>query len=230
MQHLFGLVAYYGILFWAPLLVKHIVHGHAPPSPPPAPGTRRTPDARVVSLAMLPYLFAALALVANAAHARRAREQRWHAVVPMALGALALALVGPLASAGHTGAALAALVLANVGAWAEHGPMATLWEGASAGDGEAAQAASFAIINSLGNVGGFVGSYLVGALQRDGDDSRATLLLGCVLAAAAVMVALYRLPPARGSDDAKPLLAADGGAEADGIASDGAAQAGVHTA
>lgn len=206
---MFGLIAYYGILFWAPLLVKHIVRGHAPPAPPPAPGARRKPDARVVSLAMLPYAFAAVALMANAAHAKRAREQRWHAVVPMLLGAVALAIVGPLASSGRIAAALAALVVANIGAWAEHGPMATLWEGACASEGEAAQAASFAIINSLGNVGGFAGSYLVGALQRDGVDSRATLVLGLVLAAAALMVALYRMPPQRGDDD-KPLLATDG--------------------
>jgi predicted MFS family arabinose efflux permease len=131
----------------------------------------------------------------------------------MALGAAALAAVGPLASAGASGAALVALIIANIGAWAEHGPMATLWEGAASGDGDAAQAAAFAIINSLGNVGGFIGSYLVGALQRDGDDSRATTALGCVLAVAAALVAVYPIPGEKDKDKGKaahddhPLLA-----------------------
>jgi ACS family tartrate transporter-like MFS transporter len=195
--------------------VKHIVSSGGAPAPTVLPGVRRKPDAHVVGLAMLPYIFAAVALVVNAAHARRTREQRWHAVVPMALGAVALALVGPLSGAGHKGAALAALTVANIGAWAEHGPMASLWEGASANDNAQAQAAAFAIINSLGNVGGFIGSYLVGALASGDNDSRATLVLGLVLALAALMVTFYKLPPQRAGHDAKPLLADDADVNAD---------------
>lgn len=172
--HCFGLCAYYGILFFCPLLVKEIVTAGDPPAP-----ARRRPDVRVIALSALPYIFASAALIGNAAHSRRARETRWHAAIPLAFGSVALAVIGPLTSARQRGLALIALIVANVGAWAEHGPLATLWE--SAADGAEAQAAAFAVINSLGNIGGFAGTYLLGALQTDNDYSRGTLVLGVVL-------------------------------------------------
>ena len=105
----------------------------------------------------------------------------------MAVSSLALFALGPLADGGHKGPALLALVVANVGAWADHGPRATMWEGLVPGE---AQAAAFAVINSLGNVGGFLGSYLLGALK--GSESVGTAELACLMGLASVMTLAYR--------------------------------------
>ena len=187
--HLFGLAAYYGIIFWVPELVKSILypHGHAP--------KRRKPDARVIGLSVIPYFFASVGLVVNAAHARKTKEQRWHAVIPMAFGAAGLMAVAPLKAHGMEWVALVALTVGNVGAWAEHGPMAALWDGAVAKESPETQAAAFALINSLGNVGGFMGSYAPSMLKKGEDDySGATYFLGSVLAIACLMVVFYPMP------------------------------------
>lgn len=146
--HMCGLCSYYGILFWGPLLVREIVHGGA--------ARGRNVDPKVIGLSMVPYAVASVALTWNAWHSRRTREVRWHAVVPLTTAACALAALGPLAQSGHKGLAIVALVVATAGSWADHGPRATMWEGLMAGE---SQAAAFAIINSLGNVGGFIVRY-----------------------------------------------------------------------
>ena len=71
--------------------------------------------------------------------------------------------------------------------------MATLWEESIAGvGGPATQAASYALINSLGNIGGFTGSYVVGYFDDGGQ--RGTLILAAVLGIASAMVAFYPIP------------------------------------
>ena len=207
--HLFGLAAYYGVIFWVPELVKSILypHGHAP--------KRRKPDARVIGLSVIPYFFASIGLVTNAAHARKRKEQRWHAVIPMAVGAVALAAIAPLKAHGQQWVALLALTLGNVGAWAEHGPMAALWDAAVAKESPETQAAAFALINSLGNVGGFMGSYAPSMLKRGEDDySLATGFLGLVLAIACLMVVVYPLPKPADAEASESLLSSAAAAAA----------------
>ena len=116
-----------------------------------------------------------------------------HGALPLGLAALCMAALGPLAAGGHQSAALADLVAVNAAAWADIGPRGTNWEGLMTGE---AQAAAFALINCLGNTGGFLGSFLMGALRSpDGDVSRGTALLAALLAVASGMSAAYR-PPA----------------------------------
>ena len=214
--HFFGLMAYYGILFWLPQLVKSIIHPPTPPPtahpppffPPPfatstelepaggSPVTvaHRLPDSSVIGLSMVPYCFASLALVLNAAHSRKSKEQRWHAVLPMAFGAIGLAITFPLKEAGHPGWALVAITVGVVGSWAEHGPMAALWEEAGAELGHDAQAVAFAIINSVANFGGFVGPYLLGKASDKGGQATGTLILAFALGMAVLMVTFYPIP------------------------------------
>lgn len=64
-----------------------------------------------------------------------------------------MAALGPVAAAGSKGGSVFVLVLVNAAAWADIGPRGTNWERLMSGE---AQAAAFAMINCLGNTGGFL--------------------------------------------------------------------------
>ena len=97
-----------------------------------------------------------------------AGERRWHVTIPLAVSSLALA------SMAHTmehrpSLAFLALLVATL-AWAPNGIMysypATFLQGAAAATG-------VALINSIANIGGMIGPYLIGRLLciRVGKDS-----------------------------------------------------------
>jgi ACS family tartrate transporter-like MFS transporter len=70
-----------------------------------------------------------------------------------------------------------------------------------------AQAAGIAMINSLGNLGGFGGPFAMGILKtRSGGFRSSLLLLGAAMAAASLCASLVRLRPK--SVVPQPLLAA----------------------
>jgi nitrate/nitrite transporter NarK len=99
-------------------------------------------------------------MVLVAAHSDRTGERRWHVAIPAAAGA-----VGLVAAAHVPGpaAALAALCLAAVGIWSALGPFWALPTALLSGR---AAAAGIALVNSLGNLGGFVGPYGIGVVRE----------------------------------------------------------------
>jgi len=108
----------------------------------------------------LPFLAAALGMVLIGWHSDRQGERRWHVG-----GSLALAATGTLLAAGTQSLPLALLAfsLAAVGVWGVMGPF---WALATSFLSGTAAAGGIALINSLGNVGGFVGPYLMGWLKQ----------------------------------------------------------------
>jgi hypothetical protein len=122
--------------FWIPSLVKAALLGeldhdeveegdHAAGAPAsPAAAAPMSSTALIVKsslLSALPFCAAAVAMVANAYHAKRADERRLHTVFPMLVAALSLLLLPWLADEG-TAWALLALTFAAGGIWATHGP------------------------------------------------------------------------------------------------------------
>jgi ACS family tartrate transporter-like MFS transporter len=90
----------------------------------------------------------------------RTKERRFHVVVPIALGALALALT-PLTQ-GQLFLTIACFMLAFVGFKAY---MPAFWPLPHLFLTEAAAAGSIGLINSIGNLGGFLGPYVLGKVQ-----------------------------------------------------------------
>jgi len=90
----------------------------------------------------------------------RTKERHFHVVVPIALGALALALA-PLTQ-GHLFLTIACFMLAFAGFKAY---MPAFWSLPSLFLTEAAAAGSIGLINSIGNLGGFLGPYVLGKVQ-----------------------------------------------------------------
>ncbi|EFP68043.1 Inner membrane transport protein RhmT [Ralstonia pickettii] len=167
----FGIImGLYGISFWLPTLIK-------------ASGVTSAFD--VGLLTMIPYGAAAVAMVMIGRSSDRTKERRWHVALPAIVGA-----VGLTASTfvSHQPAmAVLALTFATIGIL---GALCQFWSIPPAFLGGAAAAAGIALINSVGNLAGFVSPYLVGWIK---DATNSTDLgLYCVaaslIAAAAIVL------------------------------------------
>jgi ACS family tartrate transporter-like MFS transporter len=134
----------YGIAFWLPTILKRI-SGQS--------------DLKVTLLAALPYVAAFVTQQVNGWHSDRTRERRWHAAIPLFLCALALSLA--VLSSGRPMVAIGLFVLVG-GSF--YGFQPCFWAVPTLFLSESAAAASIGLINSVGNLGGFVGPMVMGYL------------------------------------------------------------------
>jgi MFS transporter, ACS family, tartrate transporter len=137
-------------------------------------------------LVALPNLAAVIGMLLVAANSDRVGERFWH------VAAASVAAAAGLAAAAFAGTATATVVclsLALVGLLSAHGPFWTLPSRFLTG---AAAAGGIALINSLANLSGFVGPYVVGLLAGASGDFRTGLLV-LALAPIAGMALVLRL-------------------------------------
>src|SRR5690606_30199244 len=92
--------------------------------------------------------------------ADRRRERRWHAALPLLIGAVGLVLT--VQAGTHTALAVLCLSIAAAGLISST-PL--FWGLPTAFLGGAAAAAGIAAINSIGNLAGFASPYVVGWLR-----------------------------------------------------------------
>jgi ACS family tartrate transporter-like MFS transporter len=137
-------VAMYGFSFWVPQIIKSRFHGN---------------DFQTGLLTALPYLVATVGMVLNGQHSDQTDERRRHIALPSFLGMLCLVLSVVLHAPWLM---LLMLALAAAGMWATLGPF---WALPTAFLSGTAAAGGIALVNSVGNLGGFVGPYLMGALK-----------------------------------------------------------------
>ena len=133
-------------------------------------------------LSAMPYLAGALGMVWAARHSDATGERRWHVAIA------ALVSAGGFAATAWVDGlwlSLACLSVAMLGLASMFGPFWTLATSFVSGTGAAA---GIALINSVGNIGGFVGPSLVGALRESSQGFAsalvavgATVLLGGLL-------------------------------------------------
>jgi ACS family tartrate transporter-like MFS transporter len=107
----------------------------------------------------LPGIVAVVAMVLWARHSDRSGERTWHVVGACLLASLGLVLAG---FAGTVLAVLLTLTLVNVGISAAKPP---LWSMPTMFLSGSAAAAGIATINSIGNLGGFVGPAMIGWIK-----------------------------------------------------------------
>jgi ACS family tartrate transporter-like MFS transporter len=187
----FGLVmGIYGLSLWLPSIVK-------------AMGDLST--TQVGFIVPIPYLCAALFVLYWSRHSDRTNERVGHATFSMLLGSVGLLGSAILLQASPVWAMVAICVCA-MGIFSAISPF---WELPNAALAGAAAAAGIALINSLGNLGGFVAPYAVGALvDRTGDARAGLYLLSAVLLITAIATYLYGRHtgagkvPATGHEDA----------------------------
>ncbi len=141
----FGIVTgMYGLGFWLPQIIQSF-------------GLSNTATGLVSAI---PYVFAAVAMTLWGLSSDRMNERIWHITIPCLVGGAALAFG---ASLENNTAALAALTLAAIGIFAA---LPTFWTLPSALLTGTAAAAGIALINTIGNIGGFLGPYIVGFLKQ----------------------------------------------------------------
>jgi ACS family tartrate transporter-like MFS transporter len=107
----------------------------------------------------LPGIVAIAAMVIWARHSDRSGERTWHVVGACLLASLGLVLAG---FAGSVLAVLLALTLVNIGISSAKPP---LWSMPTMFLSGSAAAAGIATINSIGNLGGFVGPAMIGWIK-----------------------------------------------------------------
>ncbi|MET0677029.1 MAG: MFS transporter [Bradyrhizobium sp.] len=133
--------ALFGVTLWLPQIIK---------------GFGNLSNTQSGLLSAVPYLCAGIAMVANARHADATKERRLHVLIPACIGAIGLVIAGSSTSPlmGMIGICIGAsgILSSNILFW----PLPSLFlTGAAA-------AAGIAMVNSIANLGGFVGPYLTG--------------------------------------------------------------------
>jgi MFS transporter, ACS family, tartrate transporter len=107
----------------------------------------------------IPNVLAVLGMVLWARHSDRKGERAWHVIIPCVAAGLGLAFAGMSQTVVEV---VLALIIVNVGISAAKAP---LWAMPASFLSGAGAAAGIAMINSIGNLGGFVGPFVIGWLK-----------------------------------------------------------------
>jgi nitrate/nitrite transporter NarK len=174
----FGDVGLYGFTLWFPTMLKR------------ASGL---PTLTVTLLAVLPYLVALAADVANGWHSDRTGERRWHVALPLLCGGAVLLVGLGLNLSLPAQMVLFGLLAASIHCW-----QPPFWALPSSVLTDSAAAASIGLINSVGHMGAFAGPYLIGYLRtRTQSFAPGLACLAACLFLAGILVLQLRLPSAK---------------------------------
>lgn len=170
-----GTAANYGLSLWMPKILQRM---------------EGLTTLETTLLTAIPALFGIPAMLVTGWLSDRANERRWHAALPRLIAGVALAALA-FQSAGVT-VALILLSIAFAGIVAAYPP---LWAIPSTLLRASAAAASIGLINSIGNLGGFAGPYLIGLFSdRNGTYLGGLWVMVAALALSGISVLLVRKP------------------------------------
>lgn len=166
----FGIVTgMYGLTFWLPQIIKGF-------------GLSNTATGLVGAF---PYLVSAIVMILWGRRSDARRERVWHIALPAFAGGLAL-IVGTAVTSLEP-----AMVLMTIAAAGLFTALPVFWTLPTALLTGIAAAGGIALINAIGNIGGFLGPYLVGWLQSQGASPQiavASLACFAILAGAGVLL------------------------------------------
>ncbi|HBB93819.1 MAG TPA: MFS transporter [Blastocatellia bacterium] len=146
LAYFFMITSVYGFTFWLPTIVKKLSGAS---------------NLQVTLISALPYCVALAAILAIGWSSDRTRERRWHTAICMMVAGLGLLL--SLTAGDHVALGVAAFCLAAAGMY---GYLPGFWALPTSFLTGTAAAASIGLINSIGNLGGFAGPYVVGYLSK----------------------------------------------------------------
>jgi ACS family tartrate transporter-like MFS transporter len=184
--YFFGLVNNYGLSLWLPKMLQR---------------SSSLGVSQISLLAAIPYVLSLPALLVVGWHSDHTGERKMHTAVPRLLAGVALFGASFFTqSVGLTVALLSLAVIGLYSAYAGFWPLPTMLLG------KVAAAAGIGMINSVGNLGGFAGPYLIGWMSTNTGGFRAGLLaLAACATTSGLLVSLLRLP--KTSDAIRPELA-----------------------
>jgi MFS family permease len=145
----------------------------------------------------IPYLPAAIALYLWSRDATRRGVRPWHVAIPSLIGALSI----PAALYMHSTAASVAVV--TITACAIFSALPTFWALPARHLSGAAAAAGIALINTVGNLAGFVAPYVTGAVKdATGSYQAPMFIVGALMLLSAVLASLGGARAAASGDEA----------------------------
>jgi len=157
----------YGLTFWMPSLVK-------------STGVQGAFNIGLISA--IPFVVAAISMILIGRNADRMRERRWHLIIPATFGAIGFAV-----SAAYADNTVLAMIALSVAAGGALTCSPLFWSLPTAFLSGTGAVAGIAVINSVGNLAGFVSPYAIGLLNDATKSSAAgmymltgMLLLGAV--------------------------------------------------
>jgi len=179
MMYFMSVTANYGIVFFMPQIVKGI-------------GLSNTMTAFVSSV---PYIIGTIGLIVWGWSSDRNRERRWHLIVASSLAAAGLVFAG---WSGSSYWALLGMSAATIGIY---GSRASFWPMPSIFLTGTAAAGAIALINATGNLGGYVGPFIVGWIKDSTGSFESGLyfLAACSLACAVITFFAVRAAGEQGS-------------------------------
>ncbi|CAJ0797010.1 MFS transporter [Ralstonia holmesii] len=134
-----------GISYWMPQIIKSF--------------PQTLSHTQIGLVAMVPYAFTMIVMVWWSRRSDRKKERRLHAAVPLAITALTLLGIG-LTTNPYLSMTMISLSLAAL--YASKSPF---WALSTESLSTTTAAVSIAVINSIGNLGGFFGPYLIGYIK-----------------------------------------------------------------
>ena len=134
-----------GNIYWIPTFVKRL-SGFS--------------DRGVTLLLIIPALIGIAGMLANGWHSDKTMERRWHTAIPLVAAGL---MYGLLIPSRHNFAFTISFLLLGSGFFYAFLPV--FWSIPTAMLSESAAAAALGLINSIGQLGGFAGPYIIGFLN-----------------------------------------------------------------
>ena len=155
----------------------------------------------------VPAVVAVICMVLWARHSDRTNERHWHVALACLLAATGLVLAAISTS---LAAVIAALILVNIGVSSSKPP---LWSLPTLFLSGSAAAAGIATINSIGNLGGFVGPVLIGWIRDETGGFEGGLISVAVLLTISAVLVLFqtRTGKSRTDQSLEPALQTSSG-------------------
>jgi ACS family tartrate transporter-like MFS transporter len=173
----FFAIAMYALSFWMPQVVASLAGGDS--------------ETRIGLLVMIPCLVAVIVMVFISDSSDRKGERRYHTALPMIFAGLALL------SLGSTRSLFLGLLLLSCAALGTYGSLGPFWSIPSEFLTGYSAAAGIALVNAIANLGGFVGPFMIGAINKQSGSFYGGLAVagGAILLSAFLILLLPKAAP-----------------------------------
>jgi MFS family permease len=170
------LCGFWGLVYFLPTLVKALSASFS--------------NQTTGFLVMIPYIFTCFAVYAVGHHSDKTGERRWHVIGCLLVGAISLVTSALLADTN----VVLSMICFTVAAMGLYSVFAPFWAIPSSFLTASVAAGSIALINSFGNLGGFVGPYFMGLISAHtgGSYMWGTIFLACCLVFSALLLMTLR--------------------------------------
>ncbi len=169
-----GAVTFYAVSFWLPTIIQEL-------------GIDKKDYLKVGLLSMIPWTASIISMIYWGSHSDRTKERRWHSASGFLVKMVGLAMLALMPHWPYM--SMLALTLITIG-WGAY--VVTFWSLPTAFLTGTAAAAGIALINSVGNLGGYFGPDMIGRIRTaTGGDSAAAFFALAAFALAGALIILF---------------------------------------